>query len=276
MEKVIEQTARLFLISALRYFVIAGVFFAVFYWLFKGRFGRNKIQPKEASRKDFAREILHSMSSMLVMTVIAVLILFTPFRQYTLVYGALTASDAWYLPLSVALSLVIHDTYFYWMHRALHHPALFRATHLLHHKSTNPSPWASYSFHFFEAITEGAVLVLLVMVMPMHPAAIGLFVVLGLVINVYGHLGYEITPRWLRHTFLFGIVNTSVYHNLHHRKFKGNYGLYFRVWDRLMGTEHPDYVAEYDRLQERRFGAAKTPGTSGKAAIKTVTVSDGI
>lgn len=265
MEKIIEQTAWLFLVSVLRYFVIAGVFFGVFYWLFKGRFGKNKIQQRSASRKDFMREILHSLSSMLVMTAIAVLILFTPLRGYTLVYGQLTAGDWWYLPLSVALSLVIHDTYFYWMHRALHHPALFRATHLLHHKSVNPSPWASYSFHFFEAVTEGAVLLLLAVVMPMHPIAIGLFVLLGLIINVYGHLGYEIMPRWLRHTFLFGIVNTSVYHNLHHRKFKGNYGLYFRVWDRLMGTEHPDYVMEYDRLQERRFGEVKEGGETAAA-----------
>ena len=31
-------------------------------------------------------------------------------------------------------------------------------------------------------------------------------------------------------------------------------GCIFRVWDRLMGTENPDYVKEYDRVQQKRFG----------------------
>ena len=81
------------------------------------------------------------------------------------------------------------------------------------------------------------------------------FSVSSLVINVYGHLGYEVTPKWFRHSILFQIFNSSTHHNLHHEKFKGNYGLYFRFWDRVMGTEHPAYVAQYDRIQEQRFGS---------------------
>jgi sterol desaturase/sphingolipid hydroxylase (fatty acid hydroxylase superfamily) len=73
-------------------------------------------------------------------------------------------------------------------------------------------------------------------------------------INVYGHLGFEIAPKWYRRTWIFEVLNTSVYHNLHHENFIGNFGLYFKVWDRLMGTEHPDYVQRYDEIQERRFG----------------------
>jgi hypothetical protein len=65
-------------------------------------------------------------------------------------------------------------------------------------------------------------------------------------------------PKWFRRTWLFEIINTSVYHNLHHEKFNGNYSLYFRVWDRLIGTEHPDYVKRYDALQERQFGKSST------------------
>jgi len=88
----------------------------------------------------------------------------------------------------------------------------------------------------------------------MHPVTILLFTITGFIINVYGHLGYEVAPKWFRYSWLFEILNTSVHHNLHHSKFKGNYGLYFRIWDRLMGTEHPDYVKEYDKLQKQRFG----------------------
>jgi uncharacterized protein (DUF2147 family) len=140
------------------------------------------------------------------------------------------------------------------MHRAVHHPALFKHIHLLHHKSVNPSPWTSYSFHLFEGILEAMIAPIILLLIPMHPLALLLFTFAGFAINVYGHLGYEIAPKWLRHSFLFKIMNTSIHHNMHHSKFKGNYGLYFRIWDRLMKTEHPDYVQEYDAIQKRRFG----------------------
>jgi sterol desaturase/sphingolipid hydroxylase (fatty acid hydroxylase superfamily) len=177
-----------------------------------------------------------------------------PLRPYTLIYTDSNTYPLWWLPVSLGLSLVIHDTYFYWMHRFLHHDRLFRHSHVVHHLSTNPSPWSSYSFHFFEAILEGIVVIVLVLVLPMHPSVIVAFTFVSFMINVYGHLGYEIMPKGLRKSFLFEIINTSTYHNFHHRKFKGNYSLYFRHWDRLMKTEHPDYVKEYDRIQEQRFG----------------------
>lgn len=260
MEKILETTVRIFSISALRYFVLAGIPFVLFYLLLPNRLSRFKIQQRLASKKDFIREVWHSLQSTLVFTLFAVVVLYSPLRQYTLIYERISDFPLWYILFSLAVSLVIHDTYFYWMHRLLHHKKLFRLTHLVHHQSTNPSPWTSYSFHLLEAIAEGLVLIPIVFVLPVHPLTILLFTVAGFIINVYGHLGYEIAPKWFRYSWLFEVLNTSVHHNLHHSKFKGNYGLYFRVWDRMIGTEHPDYVKEYDELQARRFGLAREEG----------------
>jgi lathosterol oxidase len=251
MDTIVNAVFRIFGTSVARYFILAGIPFVLFYLLLPGKFRRFKIQGRSASKKDFMREISHSMVSVSIFTLYAFAILFTPLRQYTLVYDQVGSIP--YIVISLALSLIIHDTYFYWMHRLLHHKQLFSLAHLVHHKSNNPSPWTSYSFHLFEGFTEGFILLLLVFVLPMHPVTFLLFTVIGFMINVYGHLGYEIAPKWFRNTWLFEILNTSVHHNLHHSKFKGNYGLYFRIWDRLMGTEHPDYVKEYDKLQEQRF-----------------------
>jgi lathosterol oxidase len=254
MTLMIKTLIQLFSMSAVRYFVIAGVPFFIFYKLLAGWFNQSKIQNREAGWKDFAREILHSVQTTAVLAIIGYLILFTPFKKHTLVYSDINEYPLWWIPVSLAISLIIHDTYFYWMHRLLHHKKLFKYTHLVHHQSTNPSPWTSYSFHFLEAWTEGAVIFVIVWIIPMHPLTVLLFTVVGFMINVYGHLGYEVAPRWFRHTVLFEVLNTSVHHNLHHSKFKGNYGLYFRIWDRVMGTEHPDYVKDYDRIQQKRFG----------------------
>ena len=95
-----------------------------------------------------------------------------------------------------------------------------------------------------------------------------MFTVTGFIINVYGHLGYEIMPKWFRQTIMFEFFNTSLHHNMHHRKFKWNYGLYFRVWDRIMKTEHPDYVKEYDLLQKQRFGNFITETSKGSITVK--------
>lgn len=264
MHTILHLITRIFTFTALRYFVIAGIFFALFYGLTRKRFTRSKIQQKYAGKKDFQREILHSLQSSLVFTIISYIIFLTPFSKHTLVYHDLSDHSIIWLVLSLILCLIIHDTYFYWMHRLLHHKKIFRLTHLLHHRSTNPSPWAAYSFHFIESWTEGAVLLVIALIIPVHILTVALFTIISLIINVYGHLGYEIMPRSFRSSFLFEIFNTSVHHNMHHSKFRGNYGLYFRVWDRLMHTEHPDYVHEYDRIQDQRFTVASPSSSPNK------------
>ncbi len=241
-------------VNILRYFILAGVPFLIFYMLFPKSFTRNKIQAKLARQKDFIREIFHSMQTTLVLACVALIILHTPINAYTQVYTDLSTYPLWWIPVSLFLTIVLHDTYFYWMHRAVHHPKIYKRVHLVHHKSINPSPWTSYSFHFYESILEAMVAPIVLLLIPMHPLSLILYATLSFMYNVYGHLGYEIAPRWFRYSFLFEIMNTSTHHNIHHAKFHGNYGLYFRIWDRLMGTEHPDYVKEYDKIQKRRFG----------------------
>ncbi len=243
-----------FVLNITKYFVLAGVPFLIFYIVFPNAFTKNKIQSRNAKKKDFIREILQSTQATVVFLGIVLLVLKTPLRDYTQFYVSSADYPMWWLPVSVLLALIIHDTYFYWMHKTVHHPRLFKRVHLVHHKSINPSPWASFSFHFFESVFEAMIAPIILLLIPMNITALIIFGFVSFAFNVYGHLGYEIAPKWFRQSFLFQVMVTSTHHNIHHAKFKGNYGLYFRAWDRIMGTEHPDYVREYDKIQERRFG----------------------
>jgi Delta7-sterol 5-desaturase len=254
MTDLIRGFAGIVSITLIRYFLIAGLVFVVVYWWLPRLLHNSKIQQRVAVRKDFMREIINSVLSSIFIAIAAMIALSGSLRPYTRIYTDIDAYAWWWMPLSLLLCLIIHDTYFYWMHRLLHHKRVFTITHVVHHQSTNPSPWAAYSFHFIEAFLEGAVVIVLVFLLPVHVGTLMLFAFISFAINVYGHMGYEVMPKWFRRTVLFEVVNTSTYHNLHHSKFKGNYGLYFRVWDRLMGTENPDYVKEYDKIQARRFG----------------------
>ncbi len=253
MEIIFEHSPRIFGILSIRYLLLAGIPFIILYLLFPNNFLRAKIQKKVAKQKDFLREVGHSLVTMGIFALISVLIIKSPLREYTQVYSDIHAFPLWWIPLSLFIGLFIHDTYFYWMHRLIHHKKLYKHVHLVHHKSTNPTPLAAYSFHFLEAILENGILPILIFLIPMHKSMILVFFTISFIINAYGHLGYEIAPKWLRKTFLFECITTSVHHNLHHSQFKGNYGLYFRFWDRLLGTENPKYVEMYDKIQAQRF-----------------------
>src|SRR3954463_477795 len=85
-------------------------------------------------------------------------------RGWTLIYSDLHAFPLWYLPLSVLLYLTAHDTWFYWTHRWMHRPALFRIAHAVHHASRPPTAWAAMAFHPLEAITGAVAIPLLVFV----------------------------------------------------------------------------------------------------------------
>lgn len=243
-----------------RYTFACLVAYGIFYvwkrrsWLFL------KIQQKSPGKADFQREIGFSALTSLIFGVISWSILGTPLRAYTQFYTDVPQYGIGYLLLSIPLSLAIHDTYFYWLHRLMHHKALYRVVHLVHHKSVNPSPWAAYAFHPLEAVLEAGIVPLLLFCLPMHPISFFAFVTLMLWINVYGHLGYELFPRSFYNHPLGRWINTSVHHNLHHERFTGNYGLYFIFWDRLMGTLREDSLAKADAVHERIKEAEQASG----------------
>ncbi|MEO0755212.1 MAG: sterol desaturase family protein, partial [Pseudomonadota bacterium] len=94
---------------------------------------------------------------------------------------------------------------------------------------------------------EIAIFVVLIVIMPLHVTALLVAGFLSLIYNVYGHLGYEVMPRFVARSPIGSWLNTSAYHNQHHRTYRYNYGLYTVIWDRLHGTLHPKAEAVFDR-----------------------------
>ena len=123
------------------------------------------------------------------------------------------------------------------MHRLVHLPKFFNHVHQVHHLSTNPSPLAAQAFHPLEAILEMIWIVPIVFLIPLHQKVLLFFSLFSLVYNVYGHLSIEILPASIQQSFWGRWLNTSTRHNQHHQFYRGNYGLYFLFWDKLMQTE---------------------------------------
>lgn len=242
-----------FVLNLGRYFVFAGLAYLIFYYLFKDYFYKDRIQDYFGKRKDFIREVLYSLQTTLIISGFALLISFTPLKNYIHIYTNMSDYPLVWTPLSFILAIFIQDAYLYWTHRMMHHPRLFKSMHITHHKSIRPSPWTTLSFDFLEAFVQALLAPILIFIFPVHIYVITLTVILNIAYSTYAHLGYEIMPKSFRKTIFFRWFNTSVYHNMHHQKFNYNYGLYFRFWDKWMGTEHPKYEEKYDEIQERRF-----------------------
>jgi len=199
------------------------------------------------------------MSTVFIFAVIGFCLLSMKNAGYTLIYNNLSEWGwAWFV-VSLALMLVLHDAYFYWTHRLMHHPKIFRHVHLVHHSSTNPSPWAAYSFHPLEAVIEAGIFVFIVFTIPAHGLALFFFLIYMIIRNVLGHLGIEFLPKNFLKNPWFNWHTTTTHHDLHHKHFDHNYGLYFTWWDKWLGTEHPKYRETFEEVASREKEAKKTP-----------------
>jgi lathosterol oxidase len=181
---------------------------------------------------------------------------------WTRIYDDVHAWPLWYLPVSVLLYLVAHDTWFYWTHRWMHRPRVFRLAHAVHHASRPPTAWAAMAFHPIEAVTGAVAIPLLVFVIPIHVAALGLVLTIMTVMGVTNHMGWEMFPKFVWGGRLGGWLITASHHQRHHERYGCNYGLYFRFWDRLCGTD--DGLGDFARPGARtRRGAAdrRDPGS---------------
>lgn len=230
---------QLTLIIWLRYFLIAGLFFALLWGRPEHKVAARRLAARRPEAKTVAHEIRMSLLSSAIYAVPGA-VAFEAFRNGgTAIYaGPITSIAGWaYIPLSIFVYLLIHDAYFYWTHRVMHHPRLFRATHLAHHRSRQPTPWAAFSFHPWEAIISAWILPFAAFFIPIHAGAVLFILVFMTYCSVANHAGWEIVPEsWLK-GFVGRHFITASHHNVHHTDYSANFGLYFRFWDRLFGTD---------------------------------------
>lgn len=235
-------------------YAVAAIFVATWAALMlrSARWRHRRIQQRRASPADVAREFGLSVQTVLVYLSVII------FIAWGIELGVLREFEGSFglVPDLLLLGAIIiaHDAYFYWAHRLMHHPSFFRTFHRAHHRSVTPTAFAAYAFALPEAVVMVLFAPLWLLLVP-TPATV-MFAWMGVQImrNAMGHAGVELMPRWWLSSRLTSWISTTTHHDLHHAgSFNHNYGFYFTWWDRLMGTEHPDYA--------KRFGdvvAAKT------------------
>jgi sterol desaturase/sphingolipid hydroxylase (fatty acid hydroxylase superfamily) len=253
-------------ITGARYLLFAGGAWLVAYVVFWRRWAPRKIIARLPQASDVWWEVRHSALTIVVFAIIGTLTVIAVQHGMTPMYWTIGERGWIWFWASLALAIVIHDAYFYWTHRLMHRPGVFRMVHRTHHHSRNPSPWAAYSFSPLEAVVEAGIFPLLVLSMPIHPAMLSLFMLWQIIFNVVGHTGFEYHPQRFMDSRLRFLFNTPTNHILHHESIRGNFGLYFNYWDRLMGTNQPAY--------ESRFRLITAPHPASREPVEEVVAHD--
>lgn len=218
------------LIVGVRYLVVSGAFA----WATRIRHPRLYAGLEPQMR----REIGWSLASAAIYGIPAGIVAWGWDSQgWTLIYRNVSDYPVWYVPLSIFLYLFAHDTWFYWTHRLMHRPWWFKKAHAVHHESRPPTAWAAMSFHPWEALTGALVIPILVFIIPIHVGAIGVVLSVMTVMGVTNHMGWELFPRFMVNGKLGNWLITATHHQKHHDAYRGNYGLYFRFWDKMCGTD---------------------------------------
>jgi methylsterol monooxygenase len=142
---------------------------------------------------------------------------------------------SWGHTISVCiLSFIIEDFYFYWVHRLLHHPALYKHIHKVHHDYAAPFGFAAEYAHPIETMVLGVGTVIGPLVLTRHYFTVLVWLIVRLFQTVEAHCGYDF-PWSPRHFIPFW--GGAEFHDYHHETFSGNYASSFIVWDWVFGTD---------------------------------------
>lgn len=237
------------LLTFLRYILLTGSVYLLFYVFLEKKFRNQKIQRNSPERIQLMNEMKNSFYTSMIFAFMGMSVFAARHFGYTKHYFNISEYGWLYFGFSIVFLVFAHDTYFYWIHRMMHSPKLFRLLHRVHHLSFNPTPMTSFSFHPLESFLEFGIVPLIVFIIPIHPYALLFLSVWSLIWNIYGHLGFELFPKGFATHRFWGWFNTSVHHNMHHQRVNYNFGLYFNIWDRLMKTNHPDYLKVYQNVK---------------------------
>lgn len=227
----------IFSVILLRYVVFSYLYYFLFHVVLKKKYADRLLLTELPSSDQIKRELWLSLYSTFIFGLIGVGLLALWQNGYTQIYTNLTDFPLWYFPVSILLFMVLHDTYYYWLHKWMHDYKWLRRFHLVHHKSINTTVLTSFSFHPVESFLQAIILPILFMLIPMHPVAILIILLLMTISAIINHAGVEVYPS---NSYFGGFrkyIIGATHHDIHHRHAKNNFGLYFTFWDRFMKTE---------------------------------------
>ena len=161
------------------------------------------------------------------------------------------SNPVWFI-LALILVPIWSAFHFYWVHRLLHVPFLYKRVHSLHHRNVNIGPWSGFSMHPVEHFIYLTTLCIH-WVVASHPIHLIFHVIYQGPGAAMTHAGYEDLLVKDKRRLALG----TFYHQLHHRYYECNYGNQEMPWDRWFGTFHDgsDEATSETRARKKKMHA---------------------
>ncbi len=228
--------------------LIVGVLllFSLLTVIFRKRCANKKIQKNYPPFKMCLRDTGLSLLAPLFFFPSALLCYYLSKHNYGFSYHAIAQYGSGYFIVSLFLITLVHDTYYYWMHRLLHTPWLFKKIHAVHHRSRNPTVLTFFAMHPLESALMAFSIPLCVVIFPVCDLAFNVAYAMYMAQAIYAHSGFEYFKTHTTSRYF----TTSHSHNLHHQAVRCNYSYFYNIWDRCCGT----LVSQVPSREEAKLG----------------------
>lgn len=188
-----------------------------------------KIINKEIKKSQIVFEIMHSIKSIVIFgfSVIPVV--------YLVRVGAieLLPNTAPNIIMGLIILTLWNEIHFYVVHRIMHQKWMMKNVHYIHHKSTIPSVYSVYSFHWFEALLLSTIPLTIVPFIPFSIVSVFIYPLVSILLNFAGHCNYRFGKGIGNSWMLFG-----THHNDHHSRGRKNYGFALNFLDKLFSNHN--------------------------------------
>jgi len=141
----------------------------------------------------------------------------------------------------IFIFILVEDFLFYWSHRLLHHPKIYKHIHKKHHEFKSTIGIASEYAHPVESFISNLVPfisgpILVGLMSQTHAFTFWLWTLIRITETVDAHSGYcfPISPF-----NLLPFQGGPERHEYHHFYNRGSYGSFFCFWDWVCGTDLP-------------------------------------
>ncbi|XP_066474408.1 fatty acid hydroxylase domain-containing protein 2 isoform X2 [Tiliqua scincoides] len=170
---------------------------------------------------------------------VAVAMLFWPIVKWRGEPCSLQLPTFHWLLVELSIFTVVEEILFYYSHRLVHHPLLYKHIHKKHHEWTAPVGVVSLYAHPVEHVLSNLLPVLMgPVLLKSHITSTSVWLCLALLVTTISHCGYHLP-----------FLPSPEFHDFHHVKFNQCYGV-LGILDRLHGT---DTVFRQSKAYERHF-----------------------
>ncbi|XP_069114134.1 fatty acid hydroxylase domain-containing protein 2-like [Argopecten irradians] len=149
----------------------------------------------------------------------------------------------------LSLCILLEEVTFYYSHRILHSPFMYKRYHKLHHDFTAPFGLVSAYSHPVEFMFSNLGTIMTgPLVIGCDVVTSGVWLFLSVVVTVIHHSGYHLP-----------LLPSPEFHDYHHLKFTGNYGV-LGILDWLHGTDKHFRKSKQSRRHKLIFSARELIG----------------